>query len=110
MSSGQQPVTQQTTQTRDPWIGAQPALNQVQGSASALFNDQQGYTPYAGQTLASLDPNLTTGLGWQNAINTQNIGGTPGVLAAPSSGDEYDPEPGAEPAVADPAAAATGTE
>lgn len=60
MSGGQQPVTQQTTQTRDPWIGAQPALNQVQGGASALFNAGQGYAPYTGQTQAGLHP-LTTG-------------------------------------------------
>lgn len=56
MSGGQQPVTQQSTQTRDPWIGAQPALNQVQAGASALFNTGQGYAPYPGSTQAAQDP------------------------------------------------------
>ena len=86
MSSGQQPVTQQTTQTRDPWIGAQPALNQVQGGASALYNSGQGYTPYAGQTLADLDPRLSAGMTNEQAIAQANIQGTPGILASQGLG------------------------
>lgn len=86
MSGGQQPVTQQTTQTRDPWIGAQPALNQVQAGASALFNSGQGYAPYSGPTQTPLDPNVAGAIGLQRAINTGNLYGTPGVQAAQATG------------------------
>ena len=86
MSSGQQPVTQQTTQTRDPWIGAQGGLTQVQQAASNLYNTTTGYLPWSGQTLASLDPTLSQGLASQGAIAQQNLGGTPGILAAQNLG------------------------
>src|SRR5262245_56455430 len=65
-SSSQQPVTQQTTQTRDPWVSAQPALQQIISSASGLYNAGVGYQPYTGNTTAP----------WLNPYNT------PGVNAA----------------------------
>ena len=53
-SSSQTPVTQQTQQTKDPWVPAQPYLQQAMGAAGTLFNDKQGYQPYTGATQAPL--------------------------------------------------------
>jgi hypothetical protein len=53
-SSGQQPVTQQTTQTKDPWGPSQPYLQGAMASASALYNTNSGYQPYTGNTTANL--------------------------------------------------------
>lgn len=79
MSGGQQPVTQQTTQTRDPWIGAQGALGQVQGAASNLYNTNTGYAPYSGQTQATLSPQSQTSLDQMYAMTQQ---GQPSVDAS----------------------------
>lgn len=49
---GQTPVVQ--TQTKDPWVGAQPALNTALQSATSYFNSGLGYQPYTGQTTADL--------------------------------------------------------
>jgi len=83
-SSSQQPVTQQTTQTRDPWVAAQPSLSQIIGQAGNLFNSNTGYVPYTGQTQAGLDPNLELGLASQAGIakGYQGLGGTAGNAAA----------------------------
>src|SRR5262245_15139398 len=51
-SSNQTPVV--TSQTKDPWIGAQPALNTALQSATSYFNSGLGYLPYTGQTTADL--------------------------------------------------------
>jgi hypothetical protein len=59
-SSGQQPVTQQTTQTKDPWIGAQPHLTGIMSQAAAMYGAGQGYLPYTGNTTAPLQNQYTT--------------------------------------------------
>src|SRR5262245_15607133 len=51
-SSNQTPVV--TSQTKDPWVGAQPALNTALQSATSYFNSGLGYLPYTGQTTADL--------------------------------------------------------
>lgn len=87
MSSGaQQPVTQQTSQTRDPWIGAQPVLSQVMGGVQGLNAGDVGYIPYSGQTQASLDPNISAGMNAQAGIAQGTLGGTPGIQAAQQLG------------------------
>lgn len=60
--SSQQPVTQQTTQTRDPWATAQPYLSQAMSNAQTLFQNRTGYNPYGGQTQADLSPFTSTSL------------------------------------------------
>lgn len=87
-SGGTTPVTQQTTQTRDPWSAAQPHLTGIMNSADQVYagvgpysNGSPGYLPYTGQTLASLDPTLSQSLGLQNYIAGANSLGTPDVLA-----------------------------
>src|SRR5262245_43341404 len=59
-SGGQQPVTQQTQQSRDPWGPAQPALQQAIGAATNLYNAGAGYVPYTGNTTAGINSNLGT--------------------------------------------------
>lgn len=85
-SGGQTPVTQQTTQTKDPWSAAQPYLINNMQSAANNYNAGVGYQPYTGQTQAAMDPNLTAGLAGITNIANANIGGTPGVLAAQAQG------------------------
>jgi len=52
--SPQQPVVTQT-QTRDPWAGAQPYLQQMMGTASGMQAGGVGYQPYGGPTQAPLN-------------------------------------------------------
>lgn len=52
-SGGSQPVTQQTTQTRDPWSAAQPHLTGIMNAAAGLYAGGVGYNPYTGNTTAS---------------------------------------------------------
>jgi hypothetical protein len=80
-SGGQQPVTQQTTQTRDPWAASQGALTEAIGRSQSMLQHDEGYVPYSGQTQASVDPNLATGINTQSAIANANLYGTPDVLA-----------------------------
>lgn len=84
MSGGsQQPVTQQTTQSRDPWVAAQPSLSQIIGQAGNLFNSNTGYQPYTGQTQVGLNFDTDVGLLNQSAVaNAQGLGGTAGNAAA----------------------------
>lgn len=87
MSGGsQQPVTQQTTQSRDPWVAAQPSLSQIIGQSGNLFNSNTGYQPYTGQTQTEMAPNLLQGLGAQGNLAYSTLGGTPGVLASQAQG------------------------
>ncbi len=51
--SSQQPVTQQTTQTKDPWSAAQPELIESMENARGLFQSNVGYQPYTGNTTAN---------------------------------------------------------
>jgi hypothetical protein len=53
-SSGQQPVTQQTVQTKDPWSAAQPHLTGIMGQAASMYGAGTGYQPYTGNTTANL--------------------------------------------------------
>lgn len=88
MGSSSQPVTQQTTQTRDPWSVAQPFLSSAMTQASFLQGNDVGYQPYPGQTVASQDPNLINSLQTMASIANQNLGGTPGVLASRNMGTQ----------------------
>src|SRR6188508_2259740 len=85
-SGGQTPVTQQTTQSKDPWSAAQPHLQHAMGSAEQYFDNNYGYQPWTGQTQANLDPNLSTAMSSMSSTATQNLGGTPGNLAARTLG------------------------
>ena len=81
-SGGQQPVTQQTQQTKDPWAPAQPHLTQAMGKAESLWGNSTGYQPYTGATVADVTPYFSTG--WNSAYGTaaNSLGGTEGVNAA----------------------------
>ena len=82
-SSSQQPVTQQTQQTKDPWARAQPALGTAIDTAANLQAGNVGYQPYTGQTQAPLDPTLSMGLtGMATTAYNQGYGGTVGNQAA----------------------------
>jgi hypothetical protein len=85
-SGGQTPVTQQTTQTKDPWGVAQPFLTQAMQQAQNLYVNGVGYQPYTGQTQAPLDPNLTSSLNSIAGIANSQLGGTAGVNAARNMG------------------------
>jgi hypothetical protein len=67
-SSGQQPVTQQTTQTKDPWSAAQPHLSGIMNTAATWFGQGAGYSPYTGNTTAPLQNQYNTP-GMANAYN-----------------------------------------
>jgi len=85
-SGGQQPVTQQTTQTKDPWGPAQPHLQNVMNSAAGLIGSDQGYMPYSGPTQAEIDPIMSQGLFGQRQLAASNLGGTAGNTAAQALG------------------------
>jgi len=87
-SGSQTPVTQQTTQTKDPWSAAQPHLINAMGSAQSLYGSNTGYQPYTGSTLAPLDPMVSQGITSQQAIAQPNLGGTAGIKAAQQLGLE----------------------
>lgn len=87
-SSSQTPVTQQTTQTRDPWGPSQPFLLGAMNSAQNLYNTNTGFQPYTGNTQASLHDWLQQGLGAQYSQAAGSLGGTPGVNAARARGTE----------------------
>src|SRR5262245_51809371 len=75
-STTQQPVTTQT-QTRDPWIGAQPYLGLMYSGASALQQGNTAGQPYQGPMMAPLNPDVLAGLGQiqeiaGNQFNTVN--------------------------------------
>lgn len=78
-SGGQTPVTQQTTQTKDPWSAAQPYLTEAMASAGANYSANVGYQPYGGQTVADLDPNTLAGM--NQIANTANAG-QPAITSA----------------------------
>ena len=85
-SSSQQPVTQQTQATRDPWTAAQPQLIDALTRAGGLVENREGYQPYTGATQAALDPNLSTGLNQLAYFANYNAGGTPGNIASRTLG------------------------
>jgi len=88
MSSGssQQPVTQQTQQTKDPWGPSQQYLQQTMQAAGNNYNLGIGYQPFTGSTIAPLQPDLARGIGNIMGIASGNLGGTAGVNAARSAG------------------------
>ena len=61
------PSMQATSQTRDPWGAAIPALQKTLGAASDAFD-----TTYTGQNVASMDPNVTAS---QDAILANSANG-----------------------------------
>jgi hypothetical protein len=88
MSGGQTPVTQQTTQTRDPWAAAQPHLTGIMNAADQVFAGVgpysnvaggPGYMPYTGQTQVDLNPLTSSGLAAQTQMAQ---GGQPSVDAS----------------------------
>jgi hypothetical protein len=62
-SSSQTPVTQQTTQNRDPWSAAQPGLIEAMENARGYFQSDVGYQPFTGNTTAPLGPDTQAGMG-----------------------------------------------
>ena len=86
MSSGQQPVTQQTTQSRDPWTAAQPTLIDALTNAGNYRANSIGYQPYTGQTQADINPYLGQGLASMAELSHENQFGTPGVQAGQALG------------------------
>jgi len=85
-NGGQQPVTQQTQQTRDPWSAAQPHLTQAMTSAANLINTNTGYQPWTGATQSPLDPLVSQGMAGQQTIAQNSLGGTEGIKAAQQLG------------------------
>ena len=85
-SGGQQPVTQQTQQTRDPWSAAQPHLIEGMENAQGLFESNVGYQPWTGATQAGINPTLQSGLDAQANLFNQDLGGSAGVNAARNLG------------------------
>jgi len=89
-SGGQQPVTQQTQQTRDPWAPAQPYLVEGMSNARDYFEQGKGYQPWTGPTQADLHPYFNLGAQdytnalWQDAAT----GGSAGVNAARALGTQ----------------------
>lgn len=84
--SPQQPVTQQTNQSKDPWIGAQPFLGAAMNQAQSLLSQDVGYQPYTGATQSPLDPMVTQAMAAQKGIATGSLGGTEGIRAAQGLG------------------------
>lgn len=83
-SGSQQPVTQQTTQTRDPWSVAQPYLTNAMAAAQNNYNANVGYQPYTGQTTADINPLESQALSTGTGIASSQLGGSPGVTAGQS--------------------------
>jgi hypothetical protein len=96
-SGGQQPVTQQTQQTRDPWATAQPALTRALGMGETLAANDQGYQPWTGATQAPLNADLQTGLNNLGGMYAADIGGTQGVNAGRALGTEQIQDRGLSP-------------
>lgn len=82
--SSQQPVTQQTTQSKDPWAPAQPYLSGAMQTANAYLQGNYGYQPYTGPTTAPLNNNITQGMLAGQNIAANNLSGSPNVLAGQS--------------------------
>jgi hypothetical protein len=80
-SGGQQPVTQQTTQSKDPWGPAQPFLQSAMNVAEQYRTSDIGNMPYSGSMQSPEDVRLTSGLAAQTNIANNTGSGTPGVLA-----------------------------
>jgi hypothetical protein len=82
-SSGQQPVTQQTTQTRDPWSMSIPFLSSAMTNAQSLYNNNTGGVPYAGNTTAPLANQYTgNAMSWINQLGTQEPFGSTALQGA----------------------------
>jgi hypothetical protein len=82
-SSGQQPVTQQTTQTKDPWSAAQPHLQGIMNQAATMYGANTGYLPFTGNTTAALQNQYTTpAYGAVNTLAGSELGGSTNVNAA----------------------------
>src|SRR6476619_1618531 len=86
-SSSQTPVTQQTTQTRDPWSAAQPFLTSAMSQAGNLFQGDVGYQPYTGSTTAPLNEPIQTamsrgiGLAESEPFGSENLASARGLMS-----------------------------
>jgi len=87
-SGGQQPVTQQTQQTKDPWAPSQSGLQQSMNLARWYSDNDIGYQPWTGATQQPI--NMYTQMGLTDMANTLGgdaaAGGTPGVNAGRALG------------------------
>src|SRR5262245_1712473 len=81
-SSGQTPVTQQTTQTKDPWSAAQPYLQQTMAGAQDLYTNNTGYLPYGDNTTAGWTDPMTTSYGNTLALAQNEPYGSTGLSNA----------------------------
>ena len=77
-SSGQTPAT--STQTSEPWSGAQGYLLSMYGQAQNLRDADVGYQPYTGATQAPIDPYLTEALHEQAVQISPEAAGTRGSM------------------------------
>jgi len=87
-SGGQTPVTQQTTQTKDPWSAAQPHLVEAMNNAQGFYQNSLGYQPYTGSTQAGLDPLTSQSMLAQQNISQPELGGSIGINAARQLGTQ----------------------
>jgi len=89
-SSQQTPVTQQVSQTKDPWAPAQPYLQQAMGAAASNFSNNIGYQPWTGATQSPLNADINTAISGMRDTLAPDVarGGTEGVLAARSLGTD----------------------
>jgi hypothetical protein len=85
-SSSQQPV--QTTQTSDPWSGAQPYLQQTMASAQGLYGSDIGNQPYTGQFQSDNSPWTVSGVDTKYGLALQDQFGSAGVNAARNLGTQ----------------------
>jgi hypothetical protein len=99
MGSSQQPVTQQTTQTKDPWGPAQPFLREAMENAQGFFQSGTGYQPYTGPTQAPLAPGLDLGINTGQNLALSQLGGAPGVLAGMNLGTNVINQQGITPGI-----------
>jgi hypothetical protein len=81
-SSGQQPVTQQTTQTKDPWSAAQPHLQGIMNQAATWFGQGFGYDPYTGNTTAPFNPNMQLAMSNIHGLSTGEPAGSAALQGA----------------------------
>ncbi len=79
-SSQQQPVT--TTQTSDPWSGAQPHLTNVMNAGQGLYNSDVGYQPYPGLTMPAVGNEMAAGLTGAGNMANRDLYGSAGVNSA----------------------------
>ena len=86
--SSQQPVTQQTQQTKDPWAPSQPHLIDAMAGAKSYYGSGTGYVPYNGITQAPLNQDIWNATSYMRNVLEPDAaaGGSKGVLAGIDAG------------------------